>query len=147
MTTAKQKEDVNIRLHSIIYKVEEEIRNSMLGLMEATTHKETVIGKETKITRDIITRAEGRRRRRLHGDRAVRIKRTGASPALIPRDNVVVFESNIGSLRRFKEDVSDVQQGYECGITVERFNDYKIGDVIEAFIGEKVKTRLSNSEC
>ena len=51
---------------------------------------------------------------------------------------MVIFESGIGSLRRFKDDVSEVQQGYECGITMERFNDYKIGDVIEAFISEKI---------
>jgi translation initiation factor IF-2 len=129
---AAKQENVDIRLHSIIYKVEEEIRNSMLGLMEATT-KETVIGKAE--VRDII---------RVPKVGAVAgcmvtsgsIKRT--AHARLIRDNVVVFESNVGSLRRFKEDVSEVQQGYECGITVERFNDYKLGDVIEAFITEKV---------
>jgi translation initiation factor IF-2 len=129
---AAKQENVDIRLHSIIYKVEEEIRNSMLGLMEATT-KETVIGKAE--VRDVI---------RVPKVGAVAgcmvtsgsIKRT--AHARLIRDNVVVFETNIGSLRRFKEDVSEVQQGYECGITVERFNDYKVGDVIEAFITEKV---------
>ena len=54
------------------------------------------------------------------------------------RNNVVIFESAIGSLRRFKDDTSEVQQGYECGITVDRFNDYKLGDIVEAFIVEKV---------
>jgi translation initiation factor IF-2 len=129
---AAKQEDVDIRLHSIIYKVEEEIRNAMLGLMEATT-KETVIGKAE--VRDVI---------RVPKVGSVAgcmvtggsIKRT--AHARLIRDNVVIFESNIGSLRRFKEDVSEVQQGYECGITVERFNDYKGGDVIEAFITEKV---------
>ncbi len=129
---AAKQEDVDIRLHSIIYKVEEEIRNAMLGLMEATT-KETVIGKAE--IRDII---------RVPKVGSVAgcmvtsgsIKRT--AHARLIRDNVVIFESHIGSLRRFKEDVSEVQQGYECGITVERFNDYKVGDVIEAFITEKV---------
>ncbi|MCI0389810.1 MAG: translation initiation factor IF-2 [Acidobacteria bacterium] len=129
---AAKQENVDIRLHSIIYKVEEEIRNAMLGLMEATT-KETVIGKAE--VRDVIRVPKvgsvagcmvtnGSIRRTAH--------------ARLIRDNVVIFESNIGSLRRFKEDVSEVQQGYECGITVERFNDYKVGDVIEAFITEKV---------
>jgi translation initiation factor IF-2 len=129
---AAKQEDVDIRLHSIIYKVEEEIRNSMLGLMEATT-KETVIGKAE--IRDVI---------RVPKVGAVAgcmvtsgsVKR--AAHARLIRDNVVVFESNIGSLRRFKEDVGEVQQGYECGVTVERFNDYKVGDIIEAFITEKV---------
>jgi translation initiation factor IF-2 len=69
------------------------------------------------------------------------IKRTAF--ARLIRDNVVVFESQIGSLRRFKDDVSEVQQGYECGITVERYNDYKLGDIIEAYVTEKVApTRL-----
>ncbi len=129
---AAKQENVDIRLHSIIYKVEEEIRNSMLGLMEATT-KETVIGKAE--VRDVI---------RVPKVGAVAgcmviggsIKRT--AQARLIRDNVVIFESNIGSLRRFKEDVGEVQQGYECGLTVERFSDYKVGDIIEAFITEKV---------
>jgi translation initiation factor IF-2 len=128
---AKQ-EEVDIRLHSIIYKVEEEIRAAMLGLMDAT-NREVVLGKAQ--VRDVI---------RVPKVGSVAgcmvtsgsIKRT--AQARLIRDNVVVFESNIGSLRRFKEDASEVQQGYECGITIERFNDYKVGDIIEAFITEKV---------
>ncbi len=129
---AAKQENVDIRLHSIIYKVEEEIRNSMLGLMEATT-KETVIGKAE--VRDVIRVPKVGS---VAGCMVISgsIKRT--AHARLIRDNVVVFESGIGSLRRFKEDVSEVQQGYECGVTVERFNDYKVGDVIEAFITEKV---------
>ncbi len=128
---AKQ-ESVDIRLHSIIYKVEEEIRNAMLGLMDATM-KEVVLGKAE--VRDIIRVPKVGSVAGcmvLNGS----IKRT--AQARLIRDNVVIFETHIGSLRRFKEDVSDVQQGYECGITIERFNDYKIGDVIEAFVTEKV---------
>ena len=64
------------------------------------------------------------------------IKRT--AQARLIRNNVVIFESSIGSLRRFKDDASEVQQGYECGITVDRFSDYKIGDIIEAYIVEKI---------
>jgi translation initiation factor IF-2 len=128
---AKQ-ENVDIRLHSIIYKVEEEIRNAMLGLLEATT-KEVVIGKAE--VRDVIRVPKVGS---VAGCMVTNgsIKRT--AQARLVRDNVVIFESHIGSLRRFKEDVSEVQQGFECGITVERFNDYKVGDVIEAFVTEKV---------
>jgi len=54
------------------------------------------------------------------------------------RDNVVIFDNAIGSLRRFKDDVSEVAQNFECGVTIERFNDYKVGDVIEAYVTEKV---------
>ena len=127
---AKQ-ENVDIRLHSIIYKVEEEIRNAMIGMLDATI-KEKIIGKAE--VRDII---------RVPKIGAVAgcmvidgfIKRT--AQARLIRDHVVVFTTGIGSLRRFKDDVSEVQQGYECGITIDRFNDFKIGDVIEAYINEK----------
>jgi len=129
---AARQENVDIRLHSIIYKVEEEIRNAMLGLLEATT-KEVVIGKAE--VRDVIRVPKVGS---VAGSMVINgsIKRT--AHARLIRDNVVIFESHIGSLRRFKEDVSEVQQGFECGITVERFNDYKVGDVIEAFVTEKV---------
>jgi translation initiation factor IF-2 len=128
---AKQ-ENVDIRLHSIIYKVEEEIRNAMLGLLEATL-KEVVIGK-AEIRNVIRVPKVGA----VAGSMVINgmIKR-GAQARLI-RDNVVIFASHIASLRRFKDDVSEVQQGFECGITIERFSDYKLGDVIEAYIIEKV---------
>ena len=128
---AKQ-EEVDIRLHSIIYKVEEEIRNAMLGLMDAT-FKDVVLGKAE--IRDIIRVPKIGS---IAGCMVINgsIKRT--AQARLIRNNVVIFESSIGSLRRFKDDTSEVQQGYECGITVERFNDYKIGDIIEAYIVEKV---------
>jgi translation initiation factor IF-2 len=128
---AKQ-ENVDIRLHSIIYKVEEEIRNAMLGLLDATL-KEVVIGK-AEIRNVIRVPKVGA----VAGSMVINgmIKR-GAQARLI-RDNVVIFESHIASLRRFKDDVSEVQQGFECGITIERFSDYKLGDVIEAYIIEKV---------
>ncbi len=128
---AKQ-EEVDIRLHSIIYKVEEEIRNAMLGLMEATL-KDVVLGKAE--VRDIIRVPKIGS---IAGCMVINgsIKRT--AQARLIRNNVVIFESSIGSLRRFKDDASEVQQGYECGITVDRFSDYKIGDIIEAYIVEKV---------
>ncbi len=128
---AKQ-ENVDVRLHSIIYKVEEEIRLAMLGLLDATL-KEVVIGK-AEIRNVIRVPKVGS----VAGSMVINgmVKR-GAHARLI-RDNVVIFESHIGSLRRFKDDVSEVQQGFECGITIERFNDYKLGDVIEAYIIEEV---------
>lgn len=125
-------EDVDIRLHSIIYKVEEEIRNAMLGLMDATT-KEIIIGKAE--IRDLIRVPKVGT---VAGCMVINgyLKRT--AHARLIRHNVVIFESHLGSLRRFKDDVSEVQQGYECGLTLERFNDYKIGDIVEAFLTEKV---------
>lgn len=128
---AKQ-EEIDIRLHSIIYKVEEEIRNAMLGLMEATL-KDVVLGKAE--VRDLIRVPKVGV---VAGCMVINgsIKRT--AQARLIRNNVVIFESSIGSLRRFKDDASEVQQGYECGITVDRFSDYKIGDIIEAYNVEKI---------
>ena len=67
-----------------------------------------------------------------------RITRAGDTQARLLRDNVVVYEGKIGSLRRFKDDVSEVKAGFECGIGFEKFNDIKVGDVIEVFVMERV---------
>ncbi len=58
------------------------------------------------------------------------------------RDSVIIFEGKVGSLRRFKEDVPEVQQGFECGISIANFNDVKIGDIIEAFKLEELEAVL-----
>ena len=104
----------------------------MLGLMDATT-REIIIGKAE--IRDLIRVPKIGT---VAGCMVINgyLKRT--AHARLIRHNVVIFESHLGSLRRFKDDVSDVQQGYECGVTLERFNDYKIGDIVEAFLTEKV---------
>ena len=128
---AKQ-ESVDIRLHSIIYKVEEEIRAAMIGMLEAV-EKEKILGK-----------AEVRE--------VFRVPRVGAvagcmvldgtirrnARARLIRDGVVSWEGGIASLRRFKDDVSEVREGFECGIGLENFNDIKVSDQIEAYIIEKV---------
>jgi translation initiation factor IF-2 len=67
-----------------------------------------------------------------------RVTRAGETQARLLRDNVVVFEGKIASLRRFKDDVSEVKSGFECGIGLERYNDIKVGDVIEVFTMERV---------
>jgi translation initiation factor IF-2 len=67
-----------------------------------------------------------------------RIQRSGDAQARVLRDNVVVHEGKIGSLRRFKDDVSEVKSGFECGIGFDNFNDLKVGDVIECFAMERV---------
>jgi translation initiation factor IF-2 len=67
-----------------------------------------------------------------------RITRAGESQARLLRDNVVVFEGKISSLRRFKDDVSEVKTGLECGIGLQNYNDVKVGDVIEVFTMERV---------
>jgi translation initiation factor IF-2 len=67
-----------------------------------------------------------------------RIIRSGDTQARLVRDNVVIFEGKIGSLRRFKDDVSEVKTGFECGIGFDKYNDLKVGDVIEVFTMERI---------
>jgi translation initiation factor IF-2 len=128
---AKQ-ESVDIRLHSIIYKVEEEIRAAMIGMLEAI-EKEKILGKAD--VREVFRVPKAGT---VAGCMVVDgIIRRNARARLI-RDGVVSWEGGISSLRRFKDDASEVREGFECGIGLENFNDIKVGDQIEAFIIEKV---------
>ena len=120
-----------MRLHTVIYKVEEEIRAAMLGLLDAT--KREVITGHAEVRQVFRVPKAGQIAGCYIVDGA--IKRTTAR---ILRDNVVIFEGKIDSLRRFKDDVSEVKQGFECGISLERFQDVKTGDVIEAYTTEEV---------
>ncbi len=128
---AKQ-ESVDIRLHSIIYKVEEEIRAAMIGMLEAV-EKEKILGKAD--VRDVfrVPRAGV-----VAGCMVIDglIKRNAR--ARLIRDGVVAWEGNIASLRRFKDDVGEVREGFECGLSLENFNDIKVGDQIEAYVVERV---------
>jgi translation initiation factor IF-2 len=127
-----EQEKVDIRLHSIIYELQDEIKKAMSGLLEPTI-KETYQG-----------RAEVRETFRIPKVGTVagcyvqdgNIKRD--SEVRLLRDNVVVFKGKISSLRRFKEDVSEVRNGMECGIAITNYGDIKVGDVIEAFATERV---------
>jgi translation initiation factor IF-2 len=129
-----EREEVDIRLHSVIYNVTEEIKKGMTGLLEPT-FKEVRIGS-----------AEVREVFKVPKIGAIagcmvtdgRITRAGESQARLLRDNVVVFEGKIASLRRFKDDVSEVKSGFECGIGLQNYNDLKVGDVIEVFSMERV---------
>jgi translation initiation factor IF-2 len=128
---AKQ-EDVDIRLHSIIYKVEEEIRAAMIGMLEAI-EKERILGKAAVREVFRVPRA-GTVAGCMVIDGTVRRN----ARARVIRDGVVSWEGNIASLRRFKDDVSEVREGFECGISLENFNDVKVGDQIEAYVVERV---------
>jgi translation initiation factor IF-2 len=127
-----EQEKVDIRLHSIIYELQDEIKKAMSGLLEPTI-KETYNG-----------RAEVRETFRIPKVGTVagcyvqdgNIKRD--SEVRLLRDNVVVFKGKIGSLRRFKEDVNEVRNGMECGIAIANYGDVKVGDVIEAFVTERI---------
>jgi translation initiation factor IF-2 len=129
-----EREEVDIRMHSVIYNVTEEIKKGMAGLLEPT-FKEVRIG-----TADVREVFRVPKVGAIAGCMVVegRITRAGESQARLLRDNVVIFEGKIGSLRRFKDDVSEVKSGFECGIGLQNYNDVKVGDVIEVFSMERV---------
>jgi len=127
-----EQEKVDIRLHSIIYELQDEIKRAMTGLLEPIV-KETYLG-----------RAEVRDTFRVPKVGVIAgclvtdgVVKRDAEVRLL-RDNVVVFKGKIGSVRRFKEDVSEVRNGMECGISIANYGDIKVGDVIEVFVTERV---------
>ena len=126
-------EQVDIRLHSIIYKVIEEIEAAMTGLLDPE-FVEKVIGlaevRQVYKVSKIGTIA---------GAYVTEGKVSRDGKVRVIRDSVVIYEGEIDTLRRFKDDVKEVQSGYECGMTVENFNDIKEGDVFEVYIMEEVK--------
>jgi translation initiation factor IF-2 len=129
-----EREQVDIRLHSVIYNVTDEIKKGMAGLLEPT-FKEVRIG--TAEIREVFKVPKvGAVAGCMVTDG--RITRAGDTQARLLRDNVVIHEGKIGSLRRFKDDVSEVKAGLECGIGLERYNDIKVGDMIEVFTMERV---------
>ncbi len=125
-------EKVDIRLHSIIYELQDEIKRAMTGLLEPTI-KENYQGRAEVLETFRIPKVG-----MVAGCRVSdgHIKRDNEVRLL--RDNVVVFKGKIASLRRFKDDASEVRTGMECGISIANYGDIKIGDVIEAFVTETV---------
>jgi translation initiation factor IF-2 len=130
------REHVDIRQHSVIYNVTDEMKKAMTGLLEPT-FKEVRIG-----VADVRNTFKVPKYGTIAGCMVTegRITRAGDTQARLVRDNVVVYQGKIGSLRRFKDDASEVKAGFECGIGFERFNDIKVGDVIEVFTMERVAT-------
>jgi translation initiation factor IF-2 len=129
-------EEIQIKLYSVIYKAIEEVKEAMEGLL-STRIEEKVIGtaeiREVFKISKVGTVAGGYM---LDG----KIART--SKIRVIRDGIVIFSGELGSLKRFKDDVKEVQKGYECGLNVERFNDIQVGDLIEGYEEVEVKQTL-----
>ena len=132
-----ESERVDIRLYSVIYDAIADIKAAMEGLLEPT-FKERVLGRAEVRQVFNVSKAgiiagcyvlEGTMTRTSSGVRVV-------------RDHVPVYQGKLGSLRRFKDDVREVQQGYECGIGVENFSDLKAGDIIENFVLDRIAAKL-----
>ncbi len=130
---AAEQEKVDVRLHNIIYNVIEEIEQAMKGMLDPI-FKEVVIG-HAEVRNLFKVSKVGT----IAGCMVIDGKISRSAEARIVRSGIVVYQGKIDTLKRFKDDVKDVAQGYECGITVERFNDLQEGDVIEAFVQEKVE--------
>ena len=134
-----EREDVEIRLYSVIYEAVEEVKLALEGLL-APEQREVIVGtaevRETFRVPKVGTVAgcfvsDGEIHRNL--------------PVRLLRDYVQIYSGKIGSLKRFKDDVREVREGYECGIGIEGFNDVKIGDVIECYKVEEVARSLAQS--
>jgi translation initiation factor IF-2 len=132
-----QEEHVDIRYHNIIYNVIKEVKDAIVGLMEST-YEERILGlaevrevfhvpKVGTIAGAYVTEGKIERGQRVR----------------LLRDGIIQFEGKIASLRRFKDDVKEVQHGYECGIGIENYNDIKIGDEIQCFFLEEIKPALA----
>jgi len=126
-------EKVDVRMHRIIYNVIDEIEQAMKGMLDPI-YKEVVIGQAEVRNVFKVTKVGV-----IAGSMVTSGKITRSAEARLIRGGVVVFTGKIESLKRFKDDAKEVAQGYECGITLDRFNDVKEGDVIEAFVMETVE--------
>ncbi len=124
---------VDIRTHRIIYEIIDEISAAMKGLL-APEYKEVLLG-HAEVRQTIKVPNVGI----IAGCYIQDGKITRQAQIRIVRDGVVIFEDKIASLRRFKDDVKEVNEGYECGVGIEKFNDIREGDTLEAFIMEEVK--------
>ncbi|EIT85120.1 translation initiation factor IF-2 [Fictibacillus macauensis ZFHKF-1] len=125
-------EKVDVRLHRIIYNVIEEIESAMKGMLDPE-FAEKVIGQVEVRTTFKVSKVGT-----IAGCYVTEGKVTRDSTVRLIRDGVVIYEGKIDALKRFKDDAKEVNTGYECGITLEKFNDIKEGDVIEAYIMEEI---------
>jgi translation initiation factor IF-2 len=131
-----RREAVEIRYHSIIYELLDEVKANLSGML-APGSRETILGHAEIREVFSITKVG-----KIAGCRVIDgLIRRGARLRLL-RDDVVIFEGALGSLKRFKDDVREVREGFECGIGIEGYNDIRQGDVIEAYDVEEVARTL-----
>ncbi|ATP39391.1 translation initiation factor IF-2 [Solibacillus sp. R5-41] len=129
---AADEEGVDIRQHRIIYKVIEEIEQAMKGMLDPE-YEEKIVG-QAEVRQAIKVSKVGT----IAGSYVIEGKMVRDAGVRIIRENVVIFEGELDSLKRFKDDAKEVARGYECGITIKNYNDVKEGDIIEAFIMEEI---------
>lgn len=130
---AADAENVDMRLHRVIYNVIEEIESAMKGMLDPE-FEEKVIG-QAEVRQTFKVSKVGT----IAGSYVTEGKITRDAGVRVIRDGVVLFEGELDTLKRFKDDAKEVSQGYECGITIAKFNDIKEGDIIEAFVMVEVE--------
>jgi len=130
-----QKEGVDIRYYNVIYKLTDDIQAALVGMLEPT-YREAIEGHA-----EVVQIFKAGKTTVIAGCRVSDGKITRSSQARILRKDEKVYEGKIGSLRRGKDDVREVVSGYECGIVLDEYTDFEIGDIIEAFTQERVKAR------
>jgi translation initiation factor IF-2 len=131
-----EKEKVDVRTHTVIYDIVSELKSALSGMLRPTL-KEVFVG--TAEVRDTFRIPKVGT---IAGCYIVSGKLLRNSSVRLIRDNVVIYEGRINSLKRFKEDTSEVREGFECGVGLENYNDIKVGDLIEAFTIEKIARQL-----
>jgi len=133
---AAQSEGVDIRSYSVIYKITEDLRNAMEGLLDALEVEDTVGEAE------VLEVFKASRVGNIAGCRVTDGRVTRDASVRLIRDGTVIWTGNMGSLRRFKDDVREVEDGQECGIVLEGYADVKVGDMLEFFQTRQVEQTL-----
>ncbi len=133
-----EQEEIQIKLYSIIYKAIEEMRDAMEGLLSAKIEEKIVGSAEIRETFKISKVGT------IAGCFVTEGKILRSSRVRVIREGVVAYTGELGSLKRFKDDAKEVAKGFECGLNIERFNDIKVGDVVEAYEEVEVKQTLED---
>ena len=131
-----EKEGIDIRMYSIIYEAINEIKSAMEGMLEPTEEESIVGNVEVRETYKISKIGT------IAGCYVTNGNIIRKNKIRLIRDGIVVFNGKIKQLKRFKEDVNEVKNGYECGLSIEDFNDIKVGDIIESFEIKEIKRKL-----
>lgn len=133
-----EKEEIQIKIYSVIYAAIEEVRDAMEGMLSARIEERVTGNAEVRETFKISKVGT------IAGCFVTDGKINRNSKVRLIRDGIVVYSGHLGSLKRFKDDVKEVAKGYECGLNIDKFNDIKVGDIIEAFEEVEVKQTLDD---
>jgi translation initiation factor IF-2 len=133
-----EQERIDLRLYTVIYEALEDVRKAMEGML-APIEKENVVGR-VEVRQTFHVPKAGT----VAGCYVTSGKIERANQVRLLRDNVVIYTGRISSMKRFKEDIKEALEGYECGIALDNYRDIKVGDIIEAFTIEQEAAKLSS---